>query len=78
MDTLEIMGKTIYEFRSHPRRAPWEKAAAETRASYRARAQEILNALSSHGFGVHMETGGKPVLSRNGVKKLLATTAGRA
>lgn len=77
---LEIMGKAIYELRSHPRRSPWEKCAMETRASYRARAQEILNALSSSGFGVHMEIRGKPVLSRNGAKKLLAlaTAAGRA
>lgn len=47
---LEIGGRAIYEFRGHPKRAPWDKAAAETRASYRARMQELLNALSSNGF----------------------------
>lgn len=47
---LEIGGRAIYEFRGHPKRAPWDKAAAETRASYRARMQELLNALSSGGY----------------------------
>jgi hypothetical protein len=47
---LEIGGKAIYEFRGHPKRAPWDKAAAETRASYRARMQELLNALSVNGY----------------------------
>ena len=49
---LEIGGKAIYEFRGHPRRAPWDKAAAETRASYRARMQELLNALAVNGYTV--------------------------
>ncbi len=47
---LEIGGKAIYEFRGHPKRAPWDKAAAETRASYRARMQELLNELSVSGY----------------------------
>jgi hypothetical protein len=49
---LEIGGRAIYEFRGHPKRAPWDKAAVETRASYRARMQELLNELSSHGYAV--------------------------
>lgn len=49
---LEIGGRAIYEFRGHPRRAPWDKAAAETRASYRARMQELLNELSTSGYTV--------------------------
>jgi hypothetical protein len=49
-DTLEIGGSAIYEFRAHPRRAPWDKAAAETRAAYRARMQELVNALGSAGL----------------------------
>ncbi len=49
---LEIGGRAIYEFRGHPRRTPWEKAAAETRASYRARMQELINALESNGYTV--------------------------
>jgi hypothetical protein len=49
---LEIGGRAIYEFRGHPKRAPWDKAAAETRASYRARMQELVNALESHGYTV--------------------------
>lgn len=49
-DALEIGGKAIYEFRAHPRRAPWDKAAAETRAAYRARMQELVNALGSAGL----------------------------
>lgn len=51
-DLLETGGKAIYEFRAHPRRAPWDKAAAETRASYRARMQELLNALTREGFKI--------------------------
>lgn len=49
---LEIGGKAIYEFRGHPKRAPWDKAAVETRASYRARMQELLNALAVQGYTV--------------------------
>jgi len=49
-EVLEVGGRAIYEFRAHPRRAPWDKAAAETRASYRARMQELVNALSSSGY----------------------------
>ena len=55
---LEIGGKAIYEFRGHPKRAPWDKAAAETRASYRARMQELLTALSVNGYIVARR--GKP------------------
>ncbi|MBL8706685.1 MAG: hypothetical protein JNM30_17670 [Rhodospirillales bacterium] len=51
-DVLEVGGRAIYEFRAHPRRAPWDSAAAETRASYRARMQELVNALSSAGFSI--------------------------
>lgn len=51
-DVLEIGGRAIYEFRAHPRRAPWDSAAAETRASYRARMQELVNALGSAGFSI--------------------------
>ncbi len=51
-DVLEVGGRAIYEFRAHPRRAPWDKAAAETRASYRARMQELVNALSGAGFSI--------------------------
>jgi len=51
-DLLEIGGKAIYEFRSHPRKAPWDKAADETRAAYRARMQELLNALATEGYKV--------------------------
>jgi Tfp pilus assembly protein FimV len=51
-DILEIGGRAIYEFRAHPKRAPWDKAAAETRASYRARMQELVNALSAAGYAI--------------------------
>jgi len=51
-DVLEIGGRAIYEFRAHPKRAPWDKAAAETRASYRARMQELVNALSIAGYAI--------------------------
>lgn len=51
-DVMEIGGRAIYEFRAHPRRAPWAKAAAETRASYRARMQELVNALSRDGYAI--------------------------
>lgn len=51
-DVLEIGGRAIYEFRAHPKRAPWDKAAAETRASYRARMQELINALTFAGFSI--------------------------
>lgn len=51
-DVLEVGGRAIYEFRAHPRRAPWDKAAAETRASYRARMQELVNALSGAGYAI--------------------------
>ena len=51
-DVLEVGGRAIYEFRAHPRRAPWDSAAAETRASYRARMQELVNALGSAGFSI--------------------------
>ena len=56
-DVLEIGGRAICEFRAHPRRAPWDKAAAETRASYRARMQELVNALSIAGFGIGRRRG---------------------
>jgi len=56
-DVLEIGGRAIYEFRAHPRRAPWDKAAAETRASYRARMQELVNALSIAGYGIGRRRG---------------------
>lgn len=46
----ETGGRAIYEFRAHPRKQPWEKAADETRASYRARMQELANALAAAGF----------------------------
>lgn len=55
-DVLEVGGRAIYEFRAHPRRAPWDKAAAETRASYRARMQELVNALSLAGFSIQRPT----------------------
>lgn len=51
-DVLEIGGRAIYEFRAHPKRAPWDRAAAETRASYRARMQELVNALSVAGYAI--------------------------
>lgn len=51
-DVLEIGGRAIYEFRAHPKRAPWDRAAAETRASYRARMQELVNALSIAGYAI--------------------------
>lgn len=49
---LEIGGRAIYEFRGHPKRTPWDKTAAETRASYRARMQELINELESNGYTV--------------------------
>ncbi len=51
-DVLEIGAKVIYGFKSDPGKNPWEKAAAETRASYRARMQELLNELSAEGYVV--------------------------
>lgn len=48
----EIGAKAIYEFRSHPRKAPWDLAAAETRAAYNARMQELINALSMQGYAI--------------------------
>lgn len=54
-DVLEVGGKAIYEFRSHPKKAPWEKAADETRAAYRTRMQELVNALGSAGFKVQQD-----------------------
>lgn len=63
-DVLEIGGRAIYEFRAHPRRAPWEKAAAETRASYRARMQELVNTLARAGYAiVQKDPGAKPARS---------------
>jgi hypothetical protein len=50
-DVLEVGGRAIYEFRAHPRRAPWDHAAAKP-ASYRARMQELVNALSSAGYAI--------------------------
>ena len=54
---LEIGGQAIYEFRGHPKRAPWGKAAAETRASYRARMQELVNALEVRGYTITRRAG---------------------
>ena len=51
-DVYEIGGKAIYEFRGHPKRTPWEKTVAETRASYRARMQELINELASAGYTI--------------------------
>ena len=61
-EVLEIGGRAIYEFRAHPKRTPWDKAAAETRASYRARMQELINALGSAGYAISRRkpTEGKP------------------
>lgn len=59
-DVLEVGGRAIYEFRAHPRRAPWDKAAAETRASYRARMQELVNALTSAGFSIQRPAAQRP------------------
>ena len=72
-DVLEIGGRAIYEFRAHPRRAPWDKAAAETRASYRARMQELVNALSLAGFSI---LGSPPTRKLTAVRSDSAT-AGR-
>lgn len=58
-DILEIGGRAIYEFRAHPKRAPWDKAAAETRASYRARMQELVNALSAAGYAIARRPGAR-------------------
>lgn len=58
---LEIGGQAIYEFRGHPKRAPWDKVAAETRASYRARMQELVNALEVNGYTVARRAGAKRV-----------------
>jgi len=58
-DVLEIGGRAIYEFRAHPKRAPWDKAAAETRASYRARMQELVNALSVAGYAIGRRAAGR-------------------
>lgn len=55
-DVLEVGGRAIYEFRAHPRRAPWDNAASETRASYRARMQELVNALNSAGYSIQRGT----------------------
>lgn len=52
-DLLEIGAKAIYSFKPDPGKNTWEKAAAETRASYRARMQELLNELSAAGFTIH-------------------------
>jgi len=68
-DVLEVGGRAIYEFRAHPRRAPWDNAAAETRASYRARMQELVNALSSAGFAIQR---GAPAQKPAPVRKLAA------
>ena len=57
---LEIGGRAIYEFRAHPRRAPWEHAAHETRASYRARMQELVNAFSSAGYAIMKKPSAPP------------------
>lgn len=46
----EIGGRAIYEMRA--RKQPWEHCAAETRASYRARMQELLNALGVEGYEI--------------------------
>lgn len=51
-DVLELGGRIIYEFRAHPKRAPWETASPDTRAAYRSRMQEIVNALSSAGYDI--------------------------
>lgn len=51
-DVLEIGAKAIYSFKPDPGKNPWEKAAAETRASYRARMQELLNELAAEGYVV--------------------------
>lgn len=48
---LELGGKVIYQWRK-ARVAPWPKAAAETRAAYRARMQELLNGLAAAGYEV--------------------------
>lgn len=60
-DVLEIGGRAIYEFRAHPKRAPWDRAAAETRASYRARMQELVNALSVAGYAIDRRTAARRV-----------------
>jgi hypothetical protein len=51
-DLLEIGAKVIYGFKSDPGKNAWEKAAGETRASYRARMQELLNELAAEGYVV--------------------------
>jgi len=51
-DALEVGAQAIYRFRSHPGKARWEKAAAETRAAYRARMQELVNELAAAGYEI--------------------------
>ena len=63
---LEIGGQAIYEFRGHPKRTPWDKAAAETRASYRARMQELVNALEVNGFTIIRRPGATRRVKRKG------------
>jgi hypothetical protein len=73
-EVLEVGGRAIYEFRAHPRRAPWDNAAAETRASYRARMQELVNALSSAGFSIQRGVSGQ----RGATVRKLAAVRGEA
>lgn len=47
---LEVGGRGIYYFRE-PSNA-WDEAAAETRASYRARMREVLNAIEAAGYEI--------------------------
>jgi hypothetical protein len=48
---LELGGRVIYNWR-RTRKVPWEQAADETRSAYRARMQELLNALAVAGYEV--------------------------
>ena len=70
---LNIGGELIYGFRDSG--YPWDKVAAETRASYRTRMQEILNEISRLGYGFVKNPKKTPDIKKAEEKKLMETMA---
>jgi hypothetical protein len=51
-DLFEVGAEVIYSFKPDPTKNAWKDAAAETRSSYRARMQELVNELTVAGFEI--------------------------
>lgn len=52
LTAIEVGARAIYEFRSHPKKRPWDAISEEERASYRERMKQLHSAINDAGFQI--------------------------